>query len=134
MKSFWNWLTFSRICLKLPTEKSNETSYWFWSNCVIQSWCNGYSLISMRPIYYFDTWVIIWHGNVPVFLKFAQICKKFAAFAHKIVFVIVSVVKLFRNNNKNNFLQICPNLQKYWNIAMSNDGSSIKIIDKFHGD
>ena len=34
--------------------------------------CRGntnYSLISMRLIYYFDTWAIIWHGIVPVFLK-----------------------------------------------------------------
>ena len=29
----------------------------------------GQSLISMRPIYYFNTWAIIWQGNVPVFLK-----------------------------------------------------------------
>ena len=28
-----------------------------------------YSLISMRLIYYFDTWAIIWHGIVPVFMK-----------------------------------------------------------------
>ena len=41
------------------------------------------------------------------FWRFTQICKKFAAFAHKIVFVIVSVVKLFRNNNKNNFASKC---------------------------
>ena len=41
------------------------------------------------------------------FWRFAQICKKFAAFALKIVFVIVSVVKLFRNNNKNNFSSKC---------------------------
>jgi hypothetical protein len=38
------------------------------------------------------------------FWRFAQICKKFAAFPRKIIFVIVSVVKLFRNNNKNNFV------------------------------
>ena len=40
------------------------------------------------------------------FWRFAQICKKFAAFAHKIVFVIDSVVKLFRNNTENNFALI----------------------------
>ena len=38
------------------------------------------------------------------FWRFAQICKKFAAFARKIVFVIFSVVKLCRSNNKNNFV------------------------------
>ena len=41
------------------------------------------------------------HLTFQYFWRFAQICKKFAAFAHKIV--IMSVVKLFRNNNKNNF-------------------------------
>ena len=33
-----------------------------------------------------------------------------------------------------NVLQICVNLQKYWNNAMSNDGLSIEIIDQSHGD
>ena len=47
----------------------------------------NYSLISERLIYYFDTWAIIWHGIVPVFLK---ICKKSAAFERKIVFAIIS--------------------------------------------
>ena len=67
------------------------------------------------------------------FWRFTQICKKFAAFAHKIVFVIVSAVKLFRNNNilRANaayFLQICVNLQKYWNKVMSIDGLIIEYI------
>jgi hypothetical protein len=43
-----------------------------------------------------------------------------------------------RNNNKNNFalisVQICANLHKSWNNAMSNDGLIIKIIDQSHGD
>ena len=72
------------------------------------------------------------------FCRFTQICKKFAAFAHKIVFVIVSEQFYYRNNNKNNFSSKCckflANLQKYWNIAMSNDASSIEIIDQSHGD
>ena len=29
---------------------------------------------------------------------------------------------------------ICANLHKYWNNGMSNDGSSIKIIDQSHRD
>ena len=91
---------------------------------------------------------------------------------HKTVFVIVARLKLFRNDNKNNFvskcckflanlcksaeilnnfttetrtktilwahaanfLQICANLQQYWNIAKSNDGSSIELINQSHGD
>ena len=104
--------------------------FWFRKPIVI------YSLISMILI------SIIWHGIVSLFLKICidLICKKCAAFTHKIVFVIVSVV-MFRNNNKNhlranaaNFLQICVNLQKYWNIAMSNYGSIIKMIDQSHRD
>ena len=58
----------------------------------------------------------------------------------KIVFVIdseqVARLKLFRNNIKNYFalksVQICTNLHKYLNNALSNDGSSIEIIDQSH--
>ena len=39
-----------------------------------------------------------------IILRFTQICKKFAAFARKIVFVIVSEQFYYRNNNKNNFV------------------------------
>jgi hypothetical protein len=57
---------------------------------------------------------------------------------HKIVFVIVWCLKLFRTNNKNNFViisvQIRANLHKYWNNAMSNDGLIIEIIDQSDGD
>ena len=57
---------------------------------------------------------------------------------HKIVFVIVVRLKLFRNNNKNNFViisvQICANIHEYWKNAMSNDGLIIKMIDQSHGD
>ena len=41
------------------------------------------------------------------FWRSAQICKKFAAFARKIVFVIVSEQFYYRNNNKNNFSSKC---------------------------
>ena len=90
-----------------------------------------YSLISMRPIYYFDTWAIIWHG---------WHCLLISGFS---LFLFVVIIKLFCTDmkiktktilwaNAANFLQICGNLQKYWN--MSNDGSSIEIIDQSHGD
>ena len=62
------------------------------------------------------------------FLRFAQICKEFAAFEHKIVFVIVS------EQFWAHMLQICANLHKYWNNAMSNDGSSVEIIHQPPGD
>ena len=123
----------------------------------------------MRLIYYFDTWAIIWHGNVPVFLKictdlqeicsicsqncfcycfcskivqyfcrFTQICKKFA---------LKIVLLLFLNNFAsclpkivyNNFaLKCCKFLANLWKSSeileqcLSNDGSSIEIIDQSH--
>ena len=41
----------------------------FWKNSKV----NTYSLISMRLIYYLDTWAIIWHGIVPLFMKIYSI-------------------------------------------------------------
>ena len=37
---------------------------------IIMIMIHQYSLISMRPIYYFDTWAIIWHGIVCWFMVF----------------------------------------------------------------
>ena len=75
---------------------------------------------------------LAWH----CFWRFAQICKKVAWFAQKIIFVIVSVSKLFRNNSKNNFASKCckflANLQKSWNNMMSNVGLIIEYIDPSH--
>ena len=72
------------------------------------------------------------------FWRFTQICTKFAAFARKIVlllflnnFITETTTKTILRANAGNF---CANLQKYWNNTMSNDGSSIDIIDQFHGD
>ena len=65
--------------------------------------------------------------------RFAQICTDLHRYDHKIVFVIVACLKLFRNNNKNNFasisVQICANLHKSWNNTMSNDGLIIENIE-----
>jgi hypothetical protein len=92
-----------------------------------------YSLISMRLIYYFDTWAIISHGIGPVLLK---ICTDLHRCDQKIVLVIVWGLKLFRNNDKNNFVitsvQICANLQKSWNNTISIDGSIIENMDLSH--
>ena len=44
---------------------------------------------------------------VKYFCRFTQICKKFAAFPFKIVFVIVSEQFYYRNNSKNNFVSKC---------------------------
>ena len=81
-----------------------------------------YSLISIRLIYYFDTWAIIWHDIVPVFMK---ICTDLQYMSEK----------LFRNNNKQfcaQMLQICANLHKSRNNMMSNDGLIIENMDLSH--
>ena len=44
-----------------------------------------YSLISMRPIYYFDTWAIIWHGIVRWFMVFSPFLPVLVCCDHKIV-------------------------------------------------
>ena len=56
---------------------------------------------------------------------------RFAAFAHKTVFVIVSALNLSRANTAD-FLQMCVNLQKYWNKVMSNDGLILEYMDLSH--
>ena len=58
------------------------------------------------------------------------------AYECKIVFVIAARLKLFRNNNKSNFvltsLQICSNLHRSGNNTMSNDDLSIENMDLSH--
>ena len=49
-----------------------------------------YSLISMRPIYYFDTWAIIWHGIVCWFMVFPRFYQ----------FLFVAIIKLFCTDMK----------------------------------
>ena len=46
---------------------------------------NLYSLISMRPIYNFDTWAIIWHGVVCWFMGFSPFLPVLVCCDHKIV-------------------------------------------------
>ena len=54
----------------------------------------------------------------------------------KLFFVIVQRLKLFRNNNKNNFalisVQICANLHKSGNNTLSNDGLIIENMNLSH--
>ena len=94
----------------------------------------------MRQIHIFCNQAIICHDIVPLFLKIYSDLQEICSFARKIVFVILSeqfttetITKTTLWANATNFLQICANLQKYWKIAMSNDGSSIEIIDHSHG-
>ena len=47
-------------------------------------------------------------------------------------FTTETITKTLLRANATNILQICANLQKQWNNAMSNDGSSIEIIDQSH--
>ena len=49
-------------------------------------------------------------------------------------FTTETITKTILWANAANFLQICANLHKYWNIFMSNDSSSIELIDQSHGD
>ena len=102
-----------------------------------------YSLISMRLIYYFDTWAITWHDIVLVFLKICtdlqEICSIWAQnyFCYCFWTILgLQLAKLFRNNNKNNFALICckflANLQKSWNNMMSNYGLIIENMDLSH--
>jgi hypothetical protein len=51
---------------------------------------------------------------------------RFAAFKRKLVIVSEQFCA--------HMLQICANLHKYCNNALSNDGSIIEIIDLSHGD
>jgi hypothetical protein len=67
------------------------------------------------------------------FWRFTQICKKFEVTFAKLFlllflsnFTIETITKTILRANAANFLQICANVQKYWNNAMSNDGSSIE--------
>ena len=82
-----------------------------------------YSLISMRPIYYFDTWAIIWHDIACWFMFFPRFCQ----------FLFVVIIKIFctymKIKNKNNLVitlrktwEILWNLQKSSNNFMSNSG------------
>ena len=85
---------------------------------------SSYSLISMRLIYYFDTSASIWH--------FSSISEDLHRFARNLQHLSA---KLFLLLFLNNFVLICcksscANLHKYWNNAMTNDGSSIEIIDQ----
>ena len=61
-----------------------------------------YSLISMRLIYYFDTWAIIWHDIVPLFMK---ICTDLRAK----LFLL-----LFTNNFRRANVQILINPETIW--------------------
>ena len=50
----------------------------------------SYSLISMTPNYYFDTWAIIWHGIVCWFMFFPRFYQ----------FLFVAIIKLFCTDMK----------------------------------
>ena len=107
----------------------------------------------MRLIYYFNTWAIIWHGNAPVFQKICtdlqEICSissqncfcycfcskncssKFRS-RHSTVLLLFLLrnllkqsLKLFRNNDKNNFASKCCNF--FANLCKSSE-----ILEQCH--
>ena len=79
-----------KITISFFTTKS--TAKWIWDRSI-------YSIIKPK----FDIIDILFQD----FWRFAQSCKKLAAFARKIVFVIVFEQFCYRNNNKNNFVSKC---------------------------
>ena len=60
-----------------PTTKHWCILIHFWSgsifNLLVCMFWSRYSLIFMRPIYYFDTWAIIWHGIACWFMVFPPV-------------------------------------------------------------
>ena len=70
--------------------------------------------------------------KVDYWLALTHILSDLHRYEHKIVVVIVSeqFLAIFALIS----VQICTNFHKYWNNAMSNDGLSIEIIGKSHGD
>ena len=78
-----------------------------------------YSLISMRPIYYFDTWAIIWHGIVCWFVVFSPFLPVLVCCDHKIV------LHWYENQNKNNFVLKCCKF-------LANLCKSSKILEHYH--
>ena len=95
----------------------------FYSQAISQG-NSSYTAKWMRQSHIFCNQDNIWHHIVSGILK---ICKKFAAFARKIVFVIVSEQFCNRKSTKNNFVskycKFLANLQKLWTNVISNDGS-----------
>ena len=85
-----------------------HTTKWIWDRSI-------YSII--KPT--FD--IILFQD----FWRFTEICKKFAAFARKIVFVIVSEQFCYRNNNKNNFVSKCCKF-------LANLCKSSEIVEECH--
>ena len=82
-----------------------------------------YSLISMRPIFYFDTWAIIWYGIASWFMVFPPFSPVLVCCDHQIV------LHRYENQNKNNLViilgkswDILGNLQKSTNNYKSNSG------------
>ena len=97
-----------------------------------------YSLISMRLIYYFDTWAIIWHcSSISEDLhRFARNLQHLSAKLFLLLFLnnftTETLTKTIFRSYAANFLEICANLQKSWNNMMSNDSFIIEYIDLSH--
>ena len=77
---------------------------------------------------------INWHYIVPVFLKIYTNLQEICSICSQNCFCYCFCSKIVQKQYTKTILQICVNLQKYWNNVMSIDGSSIEIIDQSHGD
>ena len=88
---------------------------------------NVYSLISIRQNYNFDMLASIWHEIVSWFLTISKDLR------NMITKLFISVQNNFMiTTNKNSEKR--GKKHKSTNNAMLNDGSSIEIIDRSHGD
>ena len=89
-------------------------------------WLNSrifYSLIFMRPIYYFDTWAIIWHSIVCWFIVFPPFLPVLVCCNHKIV------LHWYEKQNKDNFtIMLRANHHKSWEIVRNQLSISCQIV------
>ena len=116
---FWRWIIVawcgSPICRGRRTAQcilslkmwSDFLEYWLGLSSSFFLIFIMYSLISMRPIYYFDTWAIIWHGIVCWFMVFTPFFPVLVFYDHEIV------LHWYENQNKNNLVIM---LHKSWKI------------------
>ena len=96
--------------------------------------CRRFKIVQLVHIFY--------NSKLSEFLKICTDLQEFCSIWAQNCFVIVSASSLPKivqkktilRSNAAYFMQICANLQKYWNNAMTNDGLSIEIIDRSHGE
>ena len=87
----------------------------------------SHSLISIRQIYYFDTWAIIWHGIVCWFMAFSQYLQVLVCCDQKIVLHIKT-----RKETQVSKVQVCHKFAKWfrWYLeSLKHQKENLKITD-----